>query len=481
MSVLLLAVLATSAALGALVTGSARAAASGDYIYYDQLNPSTGLRSIYVMTSEGKDSRLFVPDAMEPDWTTTAPVPKMVFEQDSPLAEGDVDEAHCSPQGSSGGLAELVGTSGANPKLVKMDPTALPPCGDLVISADGTEIAYTAGMGGGGDPQVLVQSLTNPANNQTIVPVPEQDECYSLTNDDLSGPSEACAAGLEPIFANDSTVAFFGDGSAGGIYRLSTTGSDDAPVTWLAPVEQQPDSNDVPMVIPLEGMAFGHGVLALGGSAYPLSTTSLDPEGIWLTQPSGAAGQAGTEIAIAPTGHVYRWPQFSDNGQLITFEDDFTSTSGVPLSTVDTVPVDGGKVTVLTSPSQRSSDPTFGPAPLGGCGQVVFGDATIRDSKVTVPVDYVGGTNPCHAFLLLYRPRQFQVEGETTEIKTDSLGDKAVTLEHGKRHTEEISLDDHGLSVLAKQHRLTVHLLAVDDNGTLVSKFQLTLRFEEAR
>jgi hypothetical protein len=151
------------------------------------------------------------------------------------------------------------------------------------------------------------------------------------------------------------------------------------------------------------------------------------------------------------------------------------------LSTVDTVPVGGGHVTVLTSPTQRSSDPTFGPSPLGGCGQVKFGEATILNSKVTVPVDYTGGTNPCHAFLLLYRPRQFHLQSDATEIKTDSLGDKAVTLEHGKRHTEEISLDAHGLSVLAKEHKLTVHLVAVDDNGALVSEFQLTLRFQDVR
>jgi hypothetical protein len=122
----------------------ASAAAAGGYdIYYDVVGTS-GERSIYAMSSEGKDPKLFVADGMEPDWTTDAKNPTMVFEQDN-FIEGEVDSAHrlaVDEGAETGGFPEVVGVDGRHPKLVKLDPLAPGPCGDVEISPGGDLIVY---------------------------------------------------------------------------------------------------------------------------------------------------------------------------------------------------------------------------------------------------------------------------------------------------------------------------------------------------
>jgi hypothetical protein len=238
------------------------------------------------------------------------------------------------------------------------------------------------------------------------VPVPEQSICNSLTGGNPDGASGACAFGAEATFVGEDRIAFFNAAGAGGIFELDTDRASTDPIVYLPAVEQDAGSADVPDPVPFGGMALSGGGIVLAALPAPTATsTEPGPEGIWVTQPSGVAGRAGTEVARAPTGHTCKWPQVSPDGRFIVFDDLFQSNSGADLSRVDEVPFAGGPVKALTPAGEVASDPTFGPVPALGCGQVVFGHPELAGPTVKVPATYSGGTDTCEAWVVLTRAK----------------------------------------------------------------------------
>jgi hypothetical protein len=340
-------VLVASAALMALNPHAARASSNYD-IYYDSLASGTGDRDIWVMNANGSDPQEFIADGMQPSWSTTATTPVMVFQNSI-----DTQSAHCEANSATGGPLDVVGLDAANPTTVATNGLGV--CGDVRISPDGTQIVYANSTG------VSVQSIANPSANATLVPVPNQQSCYKATD-----TSEACSFALDPSWINESTVAY-DNGAGPGMFSISTSGTSNLPTAITNP-GTFPDGTA--WEYPAEGDAVNPAgnEIAIATWAPTGSGDNLGNEGIYVV---ALGGSIGTEVAAAPSGHTYDWPQWSPDGSTIVFEDD---TAGQPVSTIDSVPAGGGAVTVLTPGDTTAQNPSFGPVPPAVCSTTTAND-----------------------------------------------------------------------------------------------------------
>ena len=326
---------ARAASLGAiLVAGSAQAAhAAGSAIYYSSQRNSPGQPNIWRMNTDGSSQEQFVAGGSEPSWSADGQ--KMIY-----LAGSSYP--HCLANGSTGGGITIVGPDGQNPK--NLNGT----CGDARISPDGTHVAYLTGGSGAGDPVLLkVLSVANPNAPVKIVNTPNESACATGLGPKYQG---ACDFATEPSWIGNTALAYSNDESdfGGGIWSLPSSGTSSSPAQ-LAEAGPQ------------NVMNYGIDGLAVNPSGTKMAvSTNLEtnnPEDIRVIQFGGSTGSV---AAAAPSGHNYRFPQWSPDGGTIVFED--VGPSG---TTIDSVPAGGGAVTVLTPNDTTATDPTFGPAAPG--------------------------------------------------------------------------------------------------------------------
>ncbi len=337
------------------VAGASPASAVGLSIYYDsQRGDAAGQPGIWSMDVNGNNQKGFVPGGSEPSWSSDGS--KMIYINGR--------QPHCSTQGSSGGTVVLVDTSGAHPQNL----TGV--CGDARLSPDGTHVVFASGPDG-----VAVMALANPTSSITdLVAVPNQDQC----NTDLLGPparQTACSFGTDASWAGNGTVVYSDDtAEGGGLWSVPAAGGSSDPVSFAN--DQSAGGIDYG--------SSGMSVDATGTKAVVSDGMNGDVGASLYVVPMG--GSAGTEIARAPAGHAYVFPQWSPDGSTIVFEDQFLSADhSQRLSTIDTVPAGGGTASVLTPGDTTATDPAFGPA---RSSTAIRGAVT--DETETPPIPAVG-------------------------------------------------------------------------------------------
>ena len=335
------------------MAAAAPASAANVSIYYDsQRSDAAGQPGIWSMDVGGQNQKGFVPNGSEASWSSDGT--KMIYIAGT--------QPHCSTFGSSGGTVVLVDSAGTHAQQL----TGV--CGDARLSPDGTHVAYAAG------PDVVADfSVAHPTSGPTLVPVPDQDKC----NLDFVGPparQTACSFGTDTSWAGNATVAYSDDtGEGGGLWSVPAAGGNTDPVSFAD--DQSAGGIDYGNT----GMSIDRG----GTRAVVSSQLNTDTGTSVYVVSKGAT--AGTEIARAPAGHDYEFPQWSPDGSMIVFEDDFLSADhSQRLSRIDSVSAGGGKVTVLTPGDTTAHNPTFGPA---RSSTTIRGTVTDETDSPPVPAD----------------------------------------------------------------------------------------------
>jgi hypothetical protein len=323
-------------------------------IYYDTARSGTGQSEIWRMNLDGSSQQLFITGGSEPSWSSDGT--KMLY-----LA---TNIPHCLNNGVTGGGMFIVGPNGQNPTSLGAGA-----CGDARISPDGTQVAYESA------PDVLsVLKVANPSSPTQIVPVPPGGPTITCETTLGNNHETACSFATEPSWLGSSTVVYSDDTSeGGGLWSFPSSGA-----------------GTVPNSIANNGMPNGLNYGISGESVDPSGTkvavsTNLEtnnPESIYVI-PVG--GSTGTEVAAAPAGHNYVYPQWSPDGSTIVFEDD-----GPGGTTIDSVPSGGGAIKQLTPNDMTARNPTFGPAASTHALTI----STVDDQLVAIPdetVQVVGG------------------------------------------------------------------------------------------
>ncbi len=308
--------LALALVASAVQASAAAASASGTAIYYD--SPGQG---IALMNLDGSQQRQFVAGGSEPSWSADGT--KMVYLVAS-------STPHCQSSGSSGGPIKMVDGNGANPV------TLGGACGGARISPDGTHVTYASSPD-----QVSVLSVAAPQSTVRLVTVPDIQQCAVALG---SNRRTACEFGTEPSWAASSTVVYSDDTSqGGGLWSLPSAGGTNVPASFAD------DNSGGGIDYGISGLAINPANSSQAVVSSQLGTANAN---LYLIPAGGATG---TEIASAPAGHSYVFPQWSPDGSTIAFEDDGPGNT----TTIHTVPAAGGAV---SAPLATGRNPAFGPA-----------------------------------------------------------------------------------------------------------------------
>ena len=338
-----------------LAPSAARALEFNSITYDSQRDDAFGQPGIWMMNEKGGEQHGFVPGGSESSWSEDGSKMLYLVAPEWP---------HCLASGSTGGAIFVVNAEGGDPQQVGGA------CGDARISPDGTHVVYDVSPD-----QLAVTSLTSPFPTTRIVSVANVSQCSKA----LGAHETACEFGTEPswdgknAFGNSHVVYSDDTSEGGGLWLLPSNGSSSVPVKIAN------ENTESGLNYGISGMSVSPSGTALVAS---VSFEGTEGESINLIREGETMG---TVLAAPPPGHNYVFPQWAPNASEIVFEDD-----GPEGSTIDSVKISGGPVTVLTPNDHTARNPTFAPTPATGKIEGSVIDAATQKGLAHVAVQIAG-------------------------------------------------------------------------------------------
>ncbi len=346
----LLLVAAVAAVIGGLAPAAA-VAASQYRVMYDSQNFPSGL---WTRNLDGSNPQSFQAGAYNASWNQKGT--KLVF-LDS--------EGNC-------GISAFGNVYVENADGTGMTSLGVSAC-RAEISPDGQHVLYVAGASSGFDGVFVVGTAPNSQPVQ-VLPLPNNG-CSSISD---SNVQNACTFPWDPSWKGNGTIAFTIGLSANstGIWTVPSGGG-------TAPSEITATDKSLGYLwLNGTGGSFDGSTVAASGVIY--SNDIPGPEGIWTTTGGGPT------VVAEPANNSqnqYIWPQFSADGQLITFEN-YIRDNGPPYTnSVYIVASGGGTPTDITPDDPTAAYPTF--APPASPGTI---SGTITAGKSSNPVPAAGVT-----------------------------------------------------------------------------------------